>query len=248
MTDRMTEELFRDNASLLHCEARVLHVDEHGLVLDRTVFYPQGGGQAGDAGTLRSASGAMLTIIDTQKHPKNPGEIVHVPDPAADLPAFLPGTLVQAQVDGPRRRAHRRFHTATHLLCALVPHPVDGCSITAAYARLDFHMNEPLDKTALTEGLARLVAGAHPVRHRWISEAELDDNPGLVRSMRVQPPRSADGRGRIRVVEIEGVDQQPCGGTHVDNSADVGAVVVTKLEKKSAMTRRVVLGFAPPGG
>jgi misacylated tRNA(Ala) deacylase len=139
-----------------------------------------------------------------------------------------------------------RFHTATHLLCALVPHPVDGCSITAGYARLDFHMAEPLDKEVLTAGIARLVSGRHPVGHRWISEAELDANPQLVRSMSVQPPR---GLGRIRVLEIEGVDLQPCGGTHVANTAEVGDVIVTKIEKKSAMTRRVVLGFAaPPAG
>jgi Ser-tRNA(Ala) deacylase AlaX len=118
---------------------------------------------------------------------------------------------------------------------------VDGCSITAGYARLDFHTDQPFDKDALNAGLARLVAEAHPVRHRWISEAELDANPQLVRSMSVQPPR---GLGRVRVLEIEGVDLQPCGGTHVANTTDVGAVVVTKIEKKSAMTRRVVLGFA----
>jgi misacylated tRNA(Ala) deacylase len=134
-----------------------------------------------------------------------------------------------------------RFHTATHLLCALVPHPVDGCSITAAYARLDFHMTEPLDKAELNAGLARLVAEAHPVRLRWISDAELDANPQLVRSMSVQPPR---GAGRVRLVEVDGVDLQPCGGTHVANTAEIGAVVVTKIEKKSAATRRVVLGFA----
>jgi len=151
---------------------------------------------------------------------------------------------VHARIDMARRQAHRRFHTTTHLLCALVPHPVDGCSITAAYARLDFHMNEPLDKDALNAGIARLVQEAHPVRHRWISEAELDANPGLVRSMSVQPPR---GLGRVRVLEIEGVDLQPCGGTHVGNTREVGDVVVTKIEKKSAMTRRVVLGFAGAG-
>jgi misacylated tRNA(Ala) deacylase len=134
-----------------------------------------------------------------------------------------------------------RFHTATHLLCALVPHAVNGCSITAGYARLDFHMSEPLDKEALTAGIARFVAAARAVRHRWISEAELDANPQLVRSMSVRPPR---GSGRVRVLEIEGVDLQPCGGTHVANTAEVGDVVVTKIEKKSAMTRRVVLGFA----
>jgi misacylated tRNA(Ala) deacylase len=208
------------------------------------VFYPQGGGQAGDAGTLTAPDGTQLVVTDTRKHPSRPGDIAHLPAAGADLASFAPGTLVRARIDAARRRAHMRLHTTTHLLCALVPHPVDGCSITAGYARLDFHMKEPLDKDALNAGIARLVAEAHPVRHRWISEGELDANPGLVRSMSVQPPRSADGRGRVRVLEIDGVDLQPCGGTHVANTAEVGAVVVTKIEKKSAMTRRVVLGFA----
>jgi misacylated tRNA(Ala) deacylase len=239
----MTEELFREDATLTQCDARVLAVDAAGIRLDRTVFYPQGGGQAGDAGLLRLADGRELRIVDTKKG-ATAGEIVHVPAADADVVALVPGTPVTAMIDWQRRHRHMRFHTATHLLCALVPHPVDGCSITADYARLDFHMTDPLDKEALTAGLARLVAGAHPVRHRWISEAELDANPGLVRSMSVQPPR---GQGRVRVLEIEGVDLQPCGGTHVANTRDVGAVVVTKIEKKSAMTRRVVLGFADAG-
>jgi misacylated tRNA(Ala) deacylase len=237
----MTEELFREDATALACEATVLAVDEAGLVLDRTVFYPLGGGQAGDAGTLTTSSGCVLVVVDTRKHKERAGAIAHVPAAGADLSAFAPGTRVTARIDPARRLAHMRFHTATHLLCALVPHPVDGCSITAGYARLDFHMNEPLDKEVLSAGIARLVAGAHPVRHRWISEEELDANPGLVRSMSVQPPR---GLGRVRVLEIEGVDLQPCGGTHVANTREVGDVVVTKIEKKSAMTRRVVLGFA----
>jgi misacylated tRNA(Ala) deacylase len=253
-----TVELFRDDATLLECEARIVAVDEAGIVLDRTVFYPVGGGQAGDAGQLVIVpTGEVITIADTRKHPGRPGAIAHAP--AAESPAqaqsqsqsqsqalaaCVPGARVLARADAARRRAHMRFHTATHLLCALVPHAVNGCSITAGYARLDFHMTEPLDKEALTAGIARLVAAAHPVRHRWISEEELDANPGLVRSMSVQPPR---GTGRVRVVEIEGVDLQPCGGTHVANTRDIGAVVVTKIEKKSAMTRRVVLGFAEPG-
>jgi misacylated tRNA(Ala) deacylase len=236
-----TLELFRDDATRLDCEATVLAADAGGIVLDRTVFYPQGGGQAGDSGTLTAADGSVLVVADTRKHPDRPGAIVHLPAGGADLAAFGPGTRVAARVDAARRQAHRRFHTATHLLCALVPHAVNGCSITAGYARLDFHMSEALDKDALNAGLARLVAGAHPVRQRSISEAELDANPQLVRSMSVQPPR---GLGRIRVIEIDGVDLQPCGGTHVGNTAEVGAVVVTKIEKKSAMTRRVVLGFA----
>ncbi len=243
-----TEELFREDATLLACEATVLAADANGVVLDRTVFYPLGGGQAGDAGVLVLADGCALPIADTRKHPEHPGAILHVPAPDADpalIAAFAPGTVVEARIDVARRRAHMRFHTTTHLLCALVPHPVNGCSITAGYARLDFHMSEPLDKDTLNAGLARLIGGAHPVRHRWIGEDELDANPGLVRSMSVQPPR---GQGRVRVLEIEGVDLQPCGGTHVANTAEIGAVVVTKIEKKSAMTRRVVLGFAEPAG
>jgi misacylated tRNA(Ala) deacylase len=240
----MTEELFREDAALAACEATVTSVDAAGIRLDRTVFYPQGGGQAGDRGELVLEGGATLLIADTRKG-EAPGEIVHVPAPGQEalLAALAVGAPVQARIDAERRRRHMRFHTTTHLLCALVPHAVNGCSITADYARLDFHMNEPLDKDVLNAGLAKLVAEAHPVRHRWISEAELDANPGLVRSMSVQPPR---GQGRIRVLEIEGVDLQPCGGTHVANTAEIGAVIVTRLEKKSAMTRRVVLGFAAP--
>jgi misacylated tRNA(Ala) deacylase len=238
-----TTELFREDATLRECSAHVLMVDERGVRLDRTVFYPQGGGQAGDRGELLLADGASLAIADTRKG-EQPGEIIHVP--AAGQEALLerlsPGTAVTARIDWARRHRHMRFHTATHLLCALVPHPVDGCSITADYARLDFHMNEPLDKVTLTAGLADLVAQARAVSHRWITDAELDANPGLVRSMSVQPPR---GTGRVRLLEIVGVDLQPCGGTHVANTAEIGAVVVTRIEKKSAMTRRVVLGFAP---
>jgi len=238
----MTEELFREDATLDACEARVTAVDAAGIELDRTVFYPQGGGQAGDRGVFVLDDGTELQVADTRKGAA-PGAIVHLPAPGQEalLATLQPGARVVARIDRARRARHMRFHTATHLLCALVPHAVDGCSITADYARLDFHMNEPLDKEALTAGIARYVAAAHPVRHRWISEAELDANPGLVRSMSVQPPR---GQGRIRVLEIEGVDLQPCGGTHVANTAEIGAVVVTKIEKKSAMTRRVVLGFA----
>jgi misacylated tRNA(Ala) deacylase len=242
----MTEALFLEDTSRLHCEATVLAVEEAGIVLDRTVFYPLGGGQAGDTGVLQGEGGHSVAIADTRKHKERPGAILHVPAPGMDLAWLQPGQRVTAHIDGARRQAHARFHTATHLLCALVPHPVDGCSITAGYARLDFHMTEPLDKDTLSAGIARLVAGAHAVRQRWISEAELDANPQLVRSMSVQPPRSADGMGRIRVLEIEGVDLQPCGGTHVANTAEVGPVIVTKIEKKSAATRRVVLGFAEP--
>jgi misacylated tRNA(Ala) deacylase len=239
----MTETLFRDDPYLVECRAVVTAVDAAGIQLDRTVFYPQGGGQAGDAGVLVLAGGRELPIADTRKG-DSAQQVLHLPGAAAEWSALQVGDEVLARIDWRRRHAHMRFHTATHLLCALVPHPVDGCSITAAYARLDFHTNEPLDKALLSAGIARLVAEAHAVRARWISEAELDANPELVRSMSVKPPRSADGQGRIRVLEIDGVDTQPCGGTHVANTAEIGPVTVTKVEKKSAMTRRVILGFA----
>ena len=235
----MTEELFRHDATLTECDAVVTRVDERGLQLDRTVFYPHGGGQAGDRGELVLADGRVIAIADTRKG-EQPGDVVHVPASADDVAAFAVGATVRARIDVERRRAHMRFHTATHLLCALIPHPVDGCSITAEYARLDFHMTDALDKATIEAGLDRLVAEAHPVSMRWITDAELDANPGLVRSMSVQPPR---GTGRVRLLEIEGVDLQPCGGTHVSNTAEIGALVVKKIEKKSASTRRVVLAF-----
>jgi misacylated tRNA(Ala) deacylase len=240
----VTEELFREDSYLRECQATVTLVDAAGVQLDRTVFYPQGGGQAGDAGELLLPGGQVLRIADTRKGAE-PGQIVHLPAPGQDdlLATLQPGQPLTARIAWQRRERHMRFHTATHLLCALVPHPVDGCSITADYARLDFHMTEPLDKDTLTAGIARLVAEARPVSHSWISDAELDANPTLVRSMSVQPPR---GSGRVRVLKIDGVDLQPCGGTHVRNSADVGPVIITKIEKKSAKTRRVVLGFAEP--
>lgn len=237
-----TVELFRDDASLDHADATIVAVDAAGLRLDRTVFYPHGGGQAGDRGRLELADGRHVAIADTRKD-KTDGGIVHVPADGQEalLATLEPGLRVVARIDTGVRRRHMRYHTATHLLCALVPHPVDGCSITAAGARLDFHMTDPLDKAELTAGLERLVREAHVVTTRWILDAELDANPGLVRSMSVQPPR---GTGRVRLVEIDGVDLQPCGGTHVSNTADVGSIVVTKIEKKSAQTRRVVLGLA----
>ena len=244
----MTIALFRDDASLLSCTATLVAVvpaAEPGagacVRLDRSVFYPQGGGQAGDRGVLRLADGREIPVVDTRKGPEGAEDILHrVPD-GVDLPASLVGQAVTAHIDAERRDRHRRLHTATHLLCALVPYPVDGCSITAEYARLDFHTAQALDKAELNAGLARLVAEARPVTSRWITDAELDAAPQLVRSMSVQPPR---GSGRVRLIEIEGVDLQPCGGTHVTNTAEIGAVCVAKIEKKGAQTRRVVLQWA----
>lgn len=246
----MTQDLFRQDAYLQHCDATVTGIDEHGIVLDRTVFYPLGGGQAGDAGTLTLADGSTLHIADTRKGKDAEGRptaaIVHLPAPGqqALLAQLAVGTPVSARIDWARRHRLMRFHTATHLLCHLVPVPVNGCSITPDYARMDLHMTDPLDKDLLTQGLARLVAEAHPLTVGAISDAELDANPALVKSMSVAPPR---GSGTVRTIRIGNdtvlIDLQPCGGTHVTNTAEIGRVVVTKIEKKSATTRRVVLGF-----
>jgi misacylated tRNA(Ala) deacylase len=246
----MTQDLFRENAYLQECTATVTVVGELGVCLDRTVFYPLGGGQAGDSGVLELADGSQLKIADTRKgkdeqgHPTS--EIVHVPQPGQEqlLGRLQPGQPVRARVDWERRHKLMRFHTTTHLLCHLVPQLVNGCSITAEYARLDFNMTDPLDKESLTQGIARLVAAGLPVEVGAITDEELDANPALVKSMSVQPPR---GTGRIRTIRIgdgTAIDFQPCGGTHVANTAEIGSVVVTKIEKKSATTRRVVLGFA----
>jgi misacylated tRNA(Ala) deacylase len=246
----MTEELFRQDSYLKECAARVVAVTEQGIVLDRTVFYPLGGGQAGDAGVFVLADGRELAIADTRKckdaEGKPTNDIAHVPAPGQEalVASLEPGDAVTARVDWDRRHKLMRFHTTTHLLCHLVPQLVNGCSITPEYARLDFNMTDPLDKEQLTHGIAQLVAAGHPVQIGSITDEELDANPALVKSMSVQPPR---GTGRVRTIRIGGgeqIDYQPCGGTHVANTSEIGAVVVTKIEKKSATTRRVVLGFA----
>jgi misacylated tRNA(Ala) deacylase len=236
----MTEELYREEPYRRETEASIVRVDDAGIVLDRTVFYPRGGGQAGDAGSLVRSDGGVIAIADTVKGAA-PGEIVHVP--AAPAPGLKEGERVVARIDWERRHRHMRFHTATHLLCAIVPHLTNGCSITATYARLDFDMIEPLEREHLERELARLVGEARDVRTIWITDDELDAQPDLVRTMSVKPPR---GVGRVRLLEIDGVDLQPCGGTHVANTREIGRLRVAKIEKKSARTRRVVLEFAEP--
>lgn len=254
----MTHDLFRTDAYLRSCTATVTAITEQGIVLDRTVFYPLGGGQAGDAGTLELADGRTIAIADTRKAKDAEGrftdEICHMPlqddHPALSIQDFCAhhglsvGETVTARIDWARRHRLMRFHTTSHLLCHLVPQLVNGCSITPDYARLDFAMTEPLDKDALSAGIAALVAAAHPVTVGRITDAELDANPALVKSMSVQPPRGSGTIRTIRIGATEVIDFQPCGGTHVANTAEIGAVVVTKIEKKSANTRRVVLGFA----
>ena len=254
----MTQDLFRKDAYLTECTATVTAITAQGIVLDRSVFYPLGGGQAGDVGVLILADGSEIAIVDTRKGKAEDGsftdDICHLPAP--DLLNSLlnkeytgslglaVGERVTARIDWARRLRLMRFHTSTHLLCHLVPQLVNGCSITPDYARLDFNMTDALDKETLSAGIARLVAAAHPVSVGEILDAELDANPALVKSMSVQPPRGSGKIRTIRIGTLELIDFQPCGGTHVANTAEIGTVIVTKIEKKSATTRRVVLGFA----
>jgi Ser-tRNA(Ala) deacylase AlaX len=241
-----TDALHRRDAYLQQCDAVVTHVHEHGVELDRTVFYPLGGGQAGDTGRLVLGDGAVITVTDTRKSQRpdaTPDDSLHLLDPASDWRARLAvGTPVRAEIDWARRYRHMRLHTATHLLCAVVRQLVDGCSITADYARLDFAMTDPLERETVQAGLRALIDAEHPVTQRWITDDELVANPQLVKSMSVSPPI---GYGRVRLLEVQGVDLQPCGGTHVANTREIGAVRVAKIEKKSARTRRVVLEFEP---
>ncbi len=239
-----TQALFRSDAYLTTCDAVVTRVTDDGVELDRTVFYPLGGGQAGDCGWLTTPDGARWTVTDTRKSRREdatPDDALHMLDAGGDWRAHLvPGVKVRAEIDWERRHRHMRFHTATHLLCAVVGQLVDGCSITRDYARLDFAMTDLLDKSEVQSGLDRLIAAGHPVSSEWITDEEMIANPQLVKSMSVSPPL---GFGRVRLLRVQDVDLQPCGGTHVRNTAEIGDVRVAKIEKKSARTRRVVLEF-----
>ena len=226
----MTEELFREDAYLKSCKASVTASDGNVVRCDRTVFYPLGGGQPGDAGTM-TWDGGSATVVDTRYAD---GDIGHLLEEGAPVPS--PGTSVELEIDWDRRYRHMRMHTAMHLLGSVLKYGVTGGNISAAKSRLDFDMTDTVDKEAVGAALARLVAEDHAVTCRWISEEELDANPELVRTMSVQPPR---GKGSIRLLEIAGVDLQPCGGTHVRSTAEVGAVRIGKVEKKGRQNRRV---------
>ena len=235
----MTEELFREDAYLKSCAARVTAVDEGGIRLDRTVFYPMGGGQPGDTGVLRRADGGTIAIADTRKG-KEHGEIVHVPGAGQPMPAV--GEEVTAEIDWDRRYRHMRMHTSLHLLCAAVPAGVTGGQIGDQRSRLDFDVGElVLDKAAIAEKVNALIAANHPVAPRWISDEELAAKPELVRTMSVKPPT---GHGKVRLLDIAGVDLQPCGGTHVRATGEIGPIVVEKIENKGKRNRRVIIALA----
>ena len=233
-----TGELFRDDAYLKSCDAIVTAVDEKGIRLDRTVFYPTGGGQPGDSGRLRLADGGVIEIKDAIKGAA-PGEIIHVPaEGALVLGERMP---VTAEIDWERRHRLMRMHTCLHLLSSIIKGDVTGGQVSDGKGRLDFNIpDQTLDKDQITEALNRLVAEDHPTRTLWITDEEMTARPELVRTMSVKPPM---GRGRVRLLEIDGVDLQPCGGTHVGRTGEIGAVECTKIESKGKMNRRVNLAF-----
>ncbi len=232
----MTHTVFRDDAYAKSCNARVTSSDADGIVLDRTVFYPLGGGQPGDTGFLRTQTGVDIPIVDTRQG--SGGVVLHIPAEESALP--VADDIVTAVLNWDRRYAHMRMHTGLHLLGAVLRYGVTGGAIGAEKSRLDFDMQDTVDKEAVTQALNELIAADHEVKTRWITENELDERPELIRTMSVKPPR---GVGRIRLLEIPGIDLQPCGGTHVARTSEIGRLLVRKVEKKGARNRRVHVIF-----
>jgi len=240
-----TDCLFRDDSYLKECQARVVAVtDQGGIVLDRTVFYASSGGQPGDSGALTTADGTRIPIATAVYTDAAKSEIAHIfaeSLPAAGAPAPTVGDTVTAAIDWDKRYARMRMHTALHLLSAVLPYAVTGGSVGESESRLDFDIPEAgLDKDAITARVNEMIASDAAVSSRWIGDAELAANPGLVKTMSVQPPM---GTGRVRLIEIANLDLQPCGGTHVRSVKEIGAVRVTQIEKKGKQNRRVRLAL-----
>lgn len=234
-----TEALFRADAYLRTAQGRVIgHTPEGGLILDRSLFYPMSGGQPGDSGRL-DWDGGQLGIADTRKG--EGGAVILVPDAGTNLPP--PGATVEQSLDWDRRHRHMRVHTALHLLSVVVPLPVTGGQIAADRGRLDFDMPEPpADPDEIERALNALVARDLPVSDDWITDEELAANPGLVKTMSVRPPV---GQGRVRLVRIgrgaDQVDLQPCGGTHVLRTGEIGVLRLGKIENKGRQNRRITV-------
>ena len=230
----MTELLFRDDAYLREAEAVVVSAEPHGVSLTATNFYAQGGGQAGDQGEMILADGSGVAIVNTI-YDADKRTILHVPVEGSRLPAT--GERVALRLNWDLRLKRMRAHTALHLLTAVLPYPVTGGSVGDGEGRLDFDSGDAaLDKAEIGEKLNALIATNARVGTRWITDEELAANPGLVKTMSVKPPT---GNGRVRLVEIEGIDLQPCGGTHVARTAEIGRAEVTQIEKKGKINRRV---------
>jgi misacylated tRNA(Ala) deacylase len=237
-----TELLFRDDAYLKAAAARVRAAGPRGIELDRTVFYPLGGGQAGDCGDLVRPSGERIPIVDTRKG-ETPDSVLHIPAGGAPLPE--PGEPVGLEIDWPRRYRLMRLHTALHLLSCVIVAPVTGGNIVPDKARLDFDIElAALDAARIESETNRLIASGVATETAWITDAELDAQPELVKTMSVQPPR---GMGRIRLLRIPGIDLQPCGGTHVANIAEIGAIRVVRIRSEGRHNKRVEIALTGSG-
>lgn len=237
-----TDCLFREDAYLKDCTATVVAVTEKGgVVLDRTCFYATSGGQPGDSGTLITQSAGELPLATAVYSDPLKTEIAHLPkEGIATRPEV--GEPVTVKIDWTPRYARMRMHTALHLLSAVLPYPVTGGAVNEDDSRLDFDIPEAgLDKEAINAKLNEMIATDAEVRYRWITDAELEASPGLVKTMSVKPPI---GTGRVRLVEIVGLDLQPCGGTHVHRTSEIGPIRVTTIEKKGKQNRRVRISFA----
>lgn len=233
----LTRELFRDDAYLRQAPATVLAAGADGVVLDATVFYAMGGGQPGDTGVI-AWDGGSARVADTRRD--GAGRIVHLVAADTALPAA--GTPVRLAIDWERRHRLMRMHTCLHVLTALVPGPVNGGAVREDSGRLDFDLQgERLDRAEIEARLIELIRAGAPVRTEWVTDEELRDRPELVKTMSVKPP---SGFGRVRLLRIEGIDLQACGGTHVADIAEIGPVAVTKIESKGRQNRRVSVAFA----
>jgi misacylated tRNA(Ala) deacylase len=233
------EKIFEQDAYAKSCDATVVSVSPDGIELDRTVFYAMGGGQPGDQGVLRLAGGGEVAIADTRKG-ETPGTIIHIPAEGAAQPEV--GDAVSAEIDWERRHRLMRIHTCLHLLCSVVEFPVTGGQISDGKGRLDFDIEDAaLDKEEITQAVNWLIEENHPVTSRWIDDDELASRPAQVKTMSVAPP---SGQGKVRLLDIESVDLQACGGTHVAATGEIGAIRVSKIENKGRHNRRVVVVFA----
>jgi len=236
-----TLKRFDEDAYRTTCDATVVAVHPEGIELDATVFYARSGGQAGDTGTLVLPDGQTIAIADSV-YSADRQTVLHVPADSANLSLLASGTLVTATIDWERRHRLMRLHTCLHLLGSLIPVPVTGCGISPDAGRIDFDLPEStLDRDTLTTQLNELIGRNTPVRIDLITPEELAAQPELVRTIGAAPPAGASA---IRIIHIDGIDRQPCGGTHVRATGEIGRVVVTKIEKKSRQNRRVAVAFA----
>ncbi len=232
----LTTEIFRKEAYAKSCNATVTAIDDRGFQVDQTVFYPAGGGQPGDTGICRT-DGGEFEITNTFKDPET-SEHIHVLAEASDTIAV--GDTITLELDWQRRHKLMRMHSCLHMLCAVIPASVTGGSIQEDRGRLDFNLPETVDKLQITEQLNQLIKADHTMELSWITDEELAANPELVRTMSAPPPT---GTGTVRLVNFEGVDCQPCGGTHVASTAEIGPVIVKKIEKKGKLNRRITVVF-----